>query len=131
MASTLTCARSESTSPDVGHSRPPFDSAFVNAVGLYPPGCCVLLSDDRKARVMYAGDQIDQPCVRTLGDEELIHLGKIDQSNLGVIRVLSEDELATGDRLSVEEEVDLEMERRAKPDEDSEPEPDIPEWPVC
>jgi len=106
-------------------------SAFVNAVGLYPPGCCVLLSDDRKARVMYAGERIDQPCIRTLGEEELIHLGKVDQSDLGVIRVISEDELATGDHASAEEQVDRDLELRAKPELDPEPEPDVPEWPIC
>ncbi len=106
-------------------------SAFVNAVGLYPPGCCVLLSDDRKARVMYAGDHIDQPCIRTLGEEELIHLGQRDPSDLGIIRVISEDELATGDHACAEEQLERDMQKRADPQHESEPEPDIPEWPIC
>ena len=56
---------------------------------------------------------------------------ELDQSDLGVIRVLSEDELATGDHVSAAEQMVRDLEARANPDEEPEPEPDIPEWPVC
>lgn len=48
---------------DKGAFHPALLAAFINTVGLYPPGNTVQLSDGRKGKVLSVGDQIDRPKV--------------------------------------------------------------------
>lgn len=74
---------------DRGAFDPAALSTFVRAIGLYPPGSYVLLSDGRAARVTHAGTAIDRPCVRLVAEETLLDLSSPDGAGIGVLDALS------------------------------------------
>ncbi len=77
---------------DQGAFDPGVLAAFTRAMGLYPPGRFVLLSDGRMARVAKVTDVLDRPVVRTLPDGALLDLSGQEHTSLHVVRLLDEPE---------------------------------------
>ena len=84
---------------DVGGFHPAILAQFIRALGLYPPGNSVLLSDGRTAKVVKSGSRIDRPTVlitadrdgqpRGSGDEELCDLAASQNAAIAVSQLLS------------------------------------------
>ncbi len=77
---------------DQGAFDPGVLAAFTRAMGLFPPGRFVLLSDGRLARVAQVTSVIDRPIVRTLPDGEMMDLTAPALAALRVVRLLDEPE---------------------------------------
>lgn len=78
---------------DPGAFDPAMLSAFTRAMGLYPPGRFVALSDGRLARVAAAGAALDRPLVRLFPDGEFVDLGQPQSAHLSVVELIDEPEL--------------------------------------
>lgn len=93
---------------DAGAYDPAVLSAFTRAMGLFPPGRFVLLTDGRLARVARAGRSLDRPTVRSFPHGTLIDLSEPAQAGLAILRLLDEPEfvqlLMTSKDGKVEEE---------------------------
>lgn len=98
---------------DPGAFDPTLLAAFTRALGLYPPGRFVLLSDGRLGRVSRAGRALDRPVVRTFPKGDTVVLGAPENAALSVERLLEEPEfvqlLMTGvsDAAKVAPDLDL------------------------
>ena len=55
---------------DVGAFHPGALRALIRAMGLFPPGGHVLLSDGTRAEVLVAGERVDRPQLRRWADAE-------------------------------------------------------------
>ena len=77
---------------DPGAFDPALLAAFTRALGLYPPGRFVLLSDGRLGRVARAGRALDRPVVRTFPKGDTVTLGAQENAQLSVTRLLEEPE---------------------------------------
>lgn len=77
---------------DAGSFNPATLAAFTRAMGLFPPGNFVRLSDDRVGRVHCGGTRLDRPIVRTLPTGDIVDLGSPDQSHLAVKELLDDQQ---------------------------------------
>ena len=78
---------------DQGAFDPGVLAAFTRAMGLYPPGRFVLLSDGRLGRVARVTKVVDRPVVRTIPQGDEIDLSGVGHSALKVVRLLDEPEM--------------------------------------
>ncbi|MEM1450413.1 MAG: HD domain-containing phosphohydrolase [Planctomycetota bacterium] len=69
---------------DPGAFDPGVLSAFTRALGLYPPGRFVVLSDGRLGRVLRAGQTLDRPTVRIVPDNDDVDLAAPGNEELAV-----------------------------------------------
>ncbi|MEN8006226.1 MAG: HD-GYP domain-containing protein [Candidatus Krumholzibacteriota bacterium] len=79
---------------DEGGFQPRILAALIRAMGLYPPGSEVVLSDSRKAVVVARGKDMDCPLVRVTHDPEGLPIARSDQPAI---------QLECGDDLEVAE----------------------------
>ena len=75
---------------DPGAFDPQILSAFTRALGLYPPGRFIVLSDGRIGRVLRSGAVLDRPIVRTVPDNEDVDLGAPENAEISVSMLLEE-----------------------------------------
>ncbi|HSG87640.1 MAG TPA: HD domain-containing phosphohydrolase, partial [Pseudomonadales bacterium] len=75
---------------DPGAFDPGLLAAFTRAIGLYPPGRFVAMSDGRLGRVSRAGRGLDRPVVRTFPAGEIVELDGIDHAELHVTELMEE-----------------------------------------
>ena len=67
---------------DKGAFDPIAFGVFVRSVGLYPPGCKILLSDGSRGVVTAAGVDPEKPCVLLTADHEGNEIPESDQDVL-------------------------------------------------
>ncbi|MEM8712994.1 MAG: HD domain-containing phosphohydrolase, partial [Planctomycetota bacterium] len=77
---------------DAGAFDPAVLSSFTRAMGLFPPGRFVLLSDGRLGRVARAGEALDRPSIRLFPNGEMLDLGAPSNASFSVKRLLDEPE---------------------------------------
>ncbi|EKD34177.1 MAG: metal dependent phosphohydrolase [uncultured bacterium] len=70
---------------DKGGFHPGLLAAFIAAVGLYPPGTCVQLSDKRVGMVTAVGGRIDRPVINIVTSEHGEPLGADDQYRIDLM----------------------------------------------
>lgn len=70
---------------DKGGFHPGLLAAFIAAVGLYPPGTYVQLSDQRTGMVIAVGEQIDRPIINIITSEHGEPLGADDQYRIDLL----------------------------------------------
>ena len=75
---------------DPGAFDPALLAAFTRALGLYPPGRFVALSDGRLGRVASVGKALDRPVVRTFPDGEVVDLSAPEAQALRIIELIEE-----------------------------------------
>lgn len=77
---------------DPGAFDPGLLAAFTRALGLYPPGRFVALSNGKLGRVARVGAKLDRPEVRTFPDGEIVDLTAPEHNGLSVIELIEEPE---------------------------------------
>lgn len=77
---------------DPGAFDPGLLAAFTRALGLFPPGRFVSLSDGRLGRVAQVGQRVDRPTVRTFPDGDLVVLDDPESHELRVAELIEEPE---------------------------------------
>lgn len=66
-------------------------SAFMHTIGIYPPGTYVLLSDGTAGRVLAAGEVLDRPRIRRVGETQgFIELSETPPEELSVVLEIPE-----------------------------------------
>lgn len=75
---------------DPGAFDPAMLAAFTRAMGLYPPGRFVALSDGCLGRVAAAGAALDRPVVRLFPNGEVVDLGEPRWRHLRVMELVDE-----------------------------------------
>lgn len=86
---------------DKGGFHPALLASFIAAIGIYPPGNMVKMSDERKGTVMITGPKIDRPRVKithdsagkeiSLDDQYLVNLAAGEHKDLFVKELLFAD----------------------------------------
>ncbi|MEZ6016082.1 MAG: HD domain-containing protein [Planctomycetota bacterium] len=92
---------------DPGAFDPALLAAFTRAMGLFPPGRFVRMSDGRLARVSQVGRALDRPAVRMLPEGTLVDLGAPEHSKLSIVALIEEP-------LAIRELVELTERSRAE-----------------
>ena len=77
---------------DAGAYDPSVLSAFTRAMGLFPPGRFVLMSDRTLGRVARAGKTLDRPVIKAFPTGTMIDLSEPANAGLAVARLLQEPE---------------------------------------
>ncbi len=77
---------------DAGAYDPAVLSSFTRAMGLFPPGRFVLLSNMTLGRVAKAGKALDRPLIKTFPNGDIIDLSEPAHAGLSVSRLLQEPE---------------------------------------
>ncbi|MEM9381415.1 MAG: HD domain-containing phosphohydrolase [Planctomycetota bacterium] len=77
---------------DPGAFDPGVLSAFTRALGLYPPGRFVVLSDGRIGRVLRSGTALDRPVVRIVPDNIDVDLASPECADVKISMLLEEPE---------------------------------------
>ena len=77
---------------DPGAFDPAVLAAFTRALGIYPPGRFVVLSDGRIGRVIRSGAALDRPVVRTVPENEDVDLAAPEHVGITVSMILDEPE---------------------------------------
>ena len=104
---------------DPGAFDPSLLAAFTRALGLYPPGRFVALSNGNLGRVARVGGRLDRPEVRTFPDGEIVDLTAPEHAELSVAELIEEPEFVRRLRDTPEPEAPLPKEAEA---EDAPPE---------
>jgi HD-GYP domain-containing protein (c-di-GMP phosphodiesterase class II) len=77
---------------DAGAYDPAVLSAFTRAMGLFPPGRFVLLSNGYLGRVARAGKSLDRPLIKVFPEGQLMDLSEPANAGVAVAKLLQEPE---------------------------------------